>query len=200
MATKAILVTSGACEAGVSYALIENNRVSDIFKGEKLPSFNPEQIKLMALPKGEEYKYAIGQVLNASGELEELTLDQAKSMQSMKVISAFELEVARVQKEYIPLDEVLTYELQYKEALAGPTANTPFIDELAKARGESRFDLINKIREKHESYTSKLATLLGAKAKAVKQIESASNFEQVLAINYSAPESAEQNTTQNNTN
>ncbi|BDR28113.1 hypothetical protein [Helicobacter suis] len=109
-------------------------------------------------------------------------------MQISKVISAFELEVARVQKEYIPLDEVLTFELQYQEAMLGITQNTPFINELAKVRGENRIDLINKIKEKHETYTTKLATLLGSKAKAVKQIENASNIEEVIKINYSAPQ------------
>ncbi|WP_163534087.1 hypothetical protein [Helicobacter suis] len=184
---QAILETSGKCEPNISYALIEANRVKDIFKGSSLPSYNAQQIKLFALPVGEEYKYAIGQALNESGQLEELSLDQAKAMQTSKVISAFELEVARVQKEYIPLDEVLTYELQYQEALAGISADTPFINELAKVKGEDRADLINKIKTKHEAYTTKLATLLGLKAKAVKQIENASNFEEVLKINYSAP-------------
>ncbi|BCD45674.1 MULTISPECIES: hypothetical protein [Helicobacter] len=185
---KAILETSGKCESNTSYALIEANRVKDIFKGSSLPSYNTQHIKLFALPAGEEYKYAIGQALNENGELEELSLDQAKAMQISKVISAFELEVARVQKEYIPLDEVLTFELQYQEAMLGITQNTPFINELAKVRGENRIDLINKIKEKHETYTTKLATLLGSKAKAVKQIENASNIEEVIKINYSAPQ------------
>ncbi|WP_163535248.1 hypothetical protein [Helicobacter suis] len=184
---QAILETSGRCEPNISYALVEANRVKDIFKGSSLPSYNVEHIKLFALPVGEEHKYVVGQALNENGELEALTLDQAKAMQTSKVISAFELEVARVQKEYIPLDEVLTYELQYQEAMLGITQDTPFINELAKVREENRVDLINKIKTKHEAYTTKLATLLGLKAKAVKQIENASNFEEVLKINYSAP-------------
>ncbi|BDR28112.1 hypothetical protein [Helicobacter suis] len=45
---KAILETSGKCESNTSYALIEANRVKDIFKGSSLPSYNTQHIKLFA--------------------------------------------------------------------------------------------------------------------------------------------------------
>ncbi|WP_163566244.1 hypothetical protein [Helicobacter suis] len=179
--------TSGVCVPGIKYALINNNAVSDIFDGANLPTYSATSIKLIALPKGEEYKYSIGQTLNENGELEELTLDQAKQIQILKICNAFEQAVYQTQTSYIPLEETLTFELQYQEAkLVGSDNPTPFLDQLAQSRNEDKQQLAKKILEKHDAYINKLALLLGAKSKAIKQVESCNSLEAVLEVNYSA--------------
>lgn len=180
--------TSGKCTPGIKYALISNNTVQDIFDGKNLAEYNAEQVKLIALPQGQEYKYCVGQILNQNAELEPLSLEQFKQIQVTKIAQRFEQEIYQTQKEYIPLEEMLTFEMQYQEAKLIHTDNpTPFLDSLAEHRGQDKAELAKKILEKHDTYIDRLAKLLGQKSKAIKQVEGCVSIEEVLKINEQTP-------------
>ncbi|WP_104695753.1 hypothetical protein [Helicobacter salomonis] len=179
----------GTCEPGITYALVENDLVTDIFDGSMLPEYNPAQLHIIALPVGEELAYNVGnKVLN--GVIEPTSLAEAKSKQLWLINEGFELEVSQLQQEHFPLEEVLSFNLQAQEAqlyLQDPQASTPFLEELAQARGEDKGVLASKILDKHQAHAKKLATLLGHRHQLRDRIEKARSFEEVLGVVYTSP-------------
>ncbi|WP_199764521.1 hypothetical protein [Helicobacter bizzozeronii] len=173
----------GQCLPDRFYALIEDNTIKDIFKGDTLPEYNADQLHIMELPQGEEWQYAIGLELSDTGELVPLELEQIKERQLDFINAAFEAQMQSVQEEYIPLDEVLTFELQRQEA-SNLEGDTPFLDQLAQARGEDRKVLASKILKKHNDYMQQLATLLGKRHRLRDQVQNATSAQEVFNIRY----------------
>ncbi|CCF80920.1 hypothetical protein HBZS_113690 [Helicobacter bizzozeronii CCUG 35545] len=75
-----VAVIKGVCDPDKFYALIEDNTIKDIFKGESLPEYNAAQLQIMQLPQGQEREYAIGTPLK-EGKLVPLELEQIKERQ-----------------------------------------------------------------------------------------------------------------------
>ncbi len=173
----------GQCLPDRFYALIEDNTIKDIFKGDTLPEYNADQLHIMQLPQGEEWQYAIGLELSDTGELVPLELEQIKERQLDFINAAFEAQMQSVQDEYIPLDEVLSFELQRQEA-SNLEGDTPFLDQLAQARGEDRKVLADKILKKHNEYMQQLATLLGKRHRLRDQVQNATSAQEVFNIRY----------------
>ncbi|WP_104637803.1 hypothetical protein [Helicobacter felis] len=176
----------GTCKPDRFYALIENNTIANIFSGENLKEYNPAQLDIRELPKGEEKFFAIGLSLGENGELLPLSLEQMKERQLDFLNDDFTMEVQRVQREYIPLEEVLTFELQRQEALSleqgGPT---PFLDQLAQTRGEKKEVLARKILKKHTEYMQSLAFLVGKRHKLRNQIEESQSAQEIIDVRFS---------------
>ncbi|WP_104709121.1 hypothetical protein [Helicobacter felis] len=176
----------GTCKPDRFYALIENNTIVNIFSGENLKEYNPAQLDIRELPKGEEKFFAIGLSLGENAELLPLSLEQMKERQLDFLNDDFTMEVQRVQREYIPLEEVLTFELQRQEALSleqgGPT---PFLDQLAQTRGEKKEVLARKILKKHSEYMQSLAFLVGKRHKLRNQIEESQSAQEIINVRFS---------------
>ncbi|CCF80529.1 hypothetical protein HBZS_109770 [Helicobacter bizzozeronii CCUG 35545] len=112
-----------------------------------------------------------------------MSLEQIKERQLDFINTAFEAQMQSVQDEYIPLDEVLSFELQRQEA-SNLEGDTPFLDQLAQARGEDRKVLADKILKKHNEYMQQLATLLGKRHRLRDQVQNATSAQEVFNIRY----------------
>ncbi|WP_162983129.1 hypothetical protein [Helicobacter mehlei] len=185
--TQTPLINKGTCDPSRIYALIENNTIRDIFRGDTLPEYNADQLDIRVLPLGEEQMYSVGLALK-EGELQPLSLEQIKQRQISFIDEDFEAEMLEVQNEYIPLEEILTFEMQRQEALSlQQGGQTPFLDKLAAARGESKEALAGKILKKHADYMGTLAVLLGNRHKLRTQIEQSKDPQEIMQIAYKSP-------------
>ncbi|WP_120945110.1 hypothetical protein [Helicobacter labacensis] len=177
----------GTCQPNRFYALIEDNAISDIFKGEDLPNYNPEQLMVLEIPQDQEAYYCVGLKLQ-EGKLVPMSLDQAKQRQLDLIDALFSQDLGRMHSAHIPLGEVLTFEKQYQEAITtDPTIPTPFIDALALARDEPRAILVKKIINKYEAYNKALTKLLGYRHRLRRAIKEAKSVQEVLNIEYKSP-------------
>ncbi|WP_104578829.1 hypothetical protein [Helicobacter felis] len=179
------------CTPGVFYALIENGEVVNIFDGKTLPEYNPAHLNVVEVPEQDTplvsaIKYNIGSKF-VEGRIEPIDLQEAKARHLELINGLFEADIARVQKEYIPLEEVLTFELQYQEALVASTQETPFLEELARMRGEDVMDLAQKIISKRKAYMKQLATLMGYRHRLKNALEKAQDYEQIAQVEYNSP-------------
>ncbi|WP_121022817.1 hypothetical protein [Helicobacter vulpis] len=179
----------GCCQADLYYALIQDNQIADIFKGESLPQFNPKDIQLIALPQGQERHYKIGGRVQ-EGKLVPMSLEEAKATQLAYINLAFEAAFNAAQSEHVPLEESMSYELQYQEAQlfnTDPSKPTPFLDALALARKETKSALAAKILSKHQAYFSKLATLMGYTQTLRNNLAKAQDLQEVFQVEFKNP-------------
>lgn len=186
-ATPQPAINKGTCDPNRIYALVQDDAIKDIFRGDALPEYNADQLDVRVLPQGQERLYSVGTPLK-EGQLQPLRLEDIKQRQLSFINEDFEEEILRVQNEYIPLEEILTFELQRQEALnLQKGGETPFLDKLASTRGESKEVLASKILKKHEDYMQTLAVLLGNRHKLRNQIERSKDPEEIMKIVYQSP-------------
>ncbi|GMB89864.1 hypothetical protein NHP190002_05430 [Helicobacter ailurogastricus] len=179
-------VQSATCTPGKLYALIENNSITDIFDGSVLPTYNPTMIKLIEIPKDQAHLYAVGGRIK-DGQLVPMSLEEAKNRKKAWINSMFENAVLDLHNEHVPFVEVLSYERQLQDSITcfkEPNGPTPFLDGLAKARGEDRRLLAKKILDKSEAYTKGLTKLLGQRHQAILNVEGAQSVLEVYQIEY----------------
>lgn len=174
----------------VKYALIENNKVSYIFTGKECKEINENQLKVLEIPKEKENQVMIGcDVIN--DEIQSITLDEAKQSHIEYINNRFNDEVAQLQGEYIPKEEVLTYDLQNMQAQQylsnHDESQAGFIKILAEQRGVSLDYLAKKIVEKSKAYNEKMGVLIGYRQKLKDSVFNAKSYDEISQISYKSP-------------
>lgn len=116
----------------------------------------------------------------------------AKNTKNAKMSAAMQAEVADATSSLggFGYYEVASFPFQVAEAKAfklDPTAQTEFIDELLVSRGfegETKEILANKILDKYSVWRKVYTTALGKYHRKVKELESATTLEQVVAVSW----------------
>ncbi|WP_146036047.1 XkdW family protein [Pseudomonas sp. LFM046] len=98
----------------------------------------------------------------------------------------YEGEFAAIKRQY-PDAERESWPIQLREAellLTNPQAATPFLDALLMARafGENKVELADKVRAKNEAYAGLSAALTGKRHKLERQLVLAETLEQVQSV------------------
>lgn len=120
------------------------------------------------------------------------TLDDIKSAKMVEINAAYNDATSSLVNTY-PATELLTFDKQEQEArayVADPSASTPFLSGLAKARGITLDDLVWRVIAKSEAFASAVATLTGQRQRYEDLLDAATTAEEVAAIvpEYKLPE------------
>lgn len=174
-------------EQGKRYALINNNKIGYIFD-DSLCKEVDDSLEVVEIPHDEAIvegcRYENGQAIP-------ITLAEAKQSQLDYINNRFDSEVSELQGEYVPKEEVLTYNLQLQEAKDYKEHNdlqrVPFLKALSESREIDISVLSDKIIEKNQNYTTKLATIMGYRAKLKAQLERAESLAEVREVSYRSP-------------
>ena len=166
-------------EQGKRYALINNNKIGYIFD---------DSLEVVEIPHDEAI---IEGCRYENGKAIPITLAEAKQSQLDYINNRFDSEVSEMQGEYVPKEEVLSYNLQLQEAKEykqhQDINQVPFLKALCESREVDIDVLSDKIIEKNQNYTTKLATIMGYKAKLKAELEKADSLEGVRGIHYRSP-------------
>ena len=169
------------------YALINNNQIGYIFD-DSLCKEVDDSLEVVEIPHDEAIvegcRYENGQAIP-------ITLAEAKEQHLHYINNRFDNEVGELQGEYVPKEEVLTYNLQLQEAKAYKEHNdlqrVPFLKALSESRGQDINVLAEKIIEKNNKYTEKLAVIMGYRSKLKAQLERAESLAEVREVSYRSP-------------
>ena len=174
-------------EQGKRYALINNNKIGYIFD-DSLCKEVDDSLEVVEIPHDEAI---VEGCRYENGKAIPITLAEAKQSQLDYINNRFDSEVSELQGEYVPKEEVLTYNLQLQEAKEykqhQDINQVPFLKALSESREIDISVLSDKIIEKNQNYTTKLATIMGYRAKLKAQLESAQSLEDVKNIAYRSP-------------
>lgn len=114
----------------------------------------------------------------------EPSLDEIKAAKLYEINSSYDAITSSLVSTY-PSTELLTFDKQEMEARAranDPSANTPFLDGLAKARGIALDDLVVRVIKKSEAFAAAVASLTGQRQRYEDLLDSAQTAEEVSAI------------------
>lgn len=176
------------------YALIVNGAVAQIFTKEDIAEWDENSILAVELTKKQESSIEVGQSYNESGFVE-ITLDEAKQKAINFINKNFEYECDSVKGEYVPQEEVLTWNTQEAEAKAYQTSkkssDCPMLSALATARGIDLATLAAKVIEKSEKYRAAIIALTANRQSLQDKIEACTTIAQVDKIEYKSPLASE---------
>lgn len=113
-------------------------------------------------------------------------LASLRQVQLDQINAAYEAEFADVKRQY-PESERVSWPVQLREALeweSSTQAETPFLDILLADRGfgETKSELVEKVKAKSEAYMGLSATLIAKRHRLERAIERADSVEAVEAI------------------
>lgn len=181
-------------EDGKLYALIENGLVVYIFDKNEIPQWNEQNIIAVELSDVDRQWVSIGDRYDYQKEcFVQPTLEEAKEQQLHYINNRFENEVSQIKAEYIPDDELLTWDLQSSEAqnylkAKNPNAKlAPLLAIIAEQRDIELGALCEKVAQKSNAYREKVFTLIGYRQKLQKSIENAQSIEEVVEVEYHSP-------------
>lgn len=122
----------------------------------------------------------------------EPTLEEIKILKLGEINSAYDAATSSLVATY-PQTELLTFDKQEQEArsyLSDPSASTPFLSGLAKARGITLDDLVGRVIAKSEAFAAAVATLTGQRQRYEDLLTVAKTAEEIEAIvpEYRLPE------------
>lgn len=142
--------------------------------------------------KIEEYAKAHPEDVTEEPAPAEPTLDELKTTKLSEINAAYDTATSSLVSTY-PATELLTFDKQETEARAyasDPSASTPFLSGLAKARGITLDDLVGRVIRKSEAFASAVATLTGQRQRYEDLLDAATTAEEVAAIvpEYKLPE------------
>ena len=176
-------------ESGKKYALINDFKVVEIFDSSTLSQWDENSILAIPLSAEQEAWVKVGCSYDGENILQK-TLEEHKQEKLDYVNFCFEQECSAVKGEYIPNDELLTWNLQEAEAKAfsaNAQAATPLLSTLAKARGLELGALCSKVLEKSTLYSQAVALLVGNRQALQDKIEAATTQKELDAIKYVSP-------------
>ena len=122
----------------------------------------------------------------------EATLEELKEAKLAEINSVYDEATSSLVSTY-PQTELLTFDKQEAEARAysaDPSASTPFLSGLAKARGITLDDLVGRVIAKSEAFEAAVATLTGQRQRYEDLLGVATTAEEIAAIvpEYKLPE------------
>lgn len=161
-------------------------------KGEEVKTLVPATtLSLYEMIEGKQYFYgqaipeSCEEVVDFEGKEEEFVVvfkDRAMFEKSKE----FRLSIERFLDSYIPQEELLSWDMQYQEALIykqNPNSEPPLITSLCKARYDSLEPLptlVDKILEKSMQYKLLSGNLIGQKQAIIDKIENAKSMAELL--------------------
>lgn len=179
-------------ELGKIYARIHNGKVAQIFDINDLKEWNEEHILCVELSEEQREWVSEGDRYDTEAKcFIEPSLEEAREQQLFYINNRFESEIAKIKSEYIPQEELATWDLQFAEAQSflksKSEKDAPLLALIASQRGQDLESLSQKVVEKSQSYREKAFTLIGYRQKLVKAIESAQSVGEVADISYTSP-------------
>lgn len=130
---------------------------------------------------------AILQAMFHTATLTPLDLPTLKAIKLAQINASYQ-EALDLITQATPQAEIQSWATQESEAKAYQTsqeAQTPYIDSLAKARGVEKTELVAKILEKAQIFSTLSATLTGSRQKCEDAIAKAQNAKELEAIIFS---------------
>lgn len=175
-----------------TYAIINNNQVTQLFTKEIMPQWNEAFITAVPLTKKQKQWVNIGTLYDENTQsFVEPSLDEIKRDQIAYVNANFEKECESIKGEYVPNDEQLSWSIQEEEAKAYWNSENPklcpMLATLAKSRGIPLQTLVEKVLEKNTQYRQAIAMLVGNRQALQDRIERAESVEAVRAVEYISP-------------
>lgn len=113
-------------------------------------------------------------------------LEKAKSAKLAEINKAAEAQVAAIRRQY-PQFEIDSWTEQKSEALAyqaDSSAETPFLFGVAKERGISLDELVEKVMKKVELYRNTVAPVTGKRQRLEKRINTIKNSNELSFISW----------------
>lgn len=132
---------------------------------------------------------AILQAMFHTATLTPLDLPTLKAIKLAQINASYQ-EALDLITQATPQAEIQSWATQESEAKAyqaNQEAPTPYIDSLAKARGVEKGELVAKILEKAQIFSTLSATLTGSRQKCEDAIAKAQNAKDLEAIIFSPP-------------
>lgn len=161
-------------------------------KGEEVKTLVPATtLSLYEMIEGKQYFYgqaipeSCEEVVDFEGKEEEFVAvfkDRAMFEKSKE----FRLSIERFLDSYIPQEELLSWDMQYQEALSykqNPNSEVPLITAICKARYGTLDNLevlVEKILEKSMQYKLLSGNLIGQKQAIIDKIENAKSMAELL--------------------
>lgn len=130
---------------------------------------------------------AILQAMFHTATLTPLDLPTLKAIKLAQINASYQ-EALDLITQATPQAEIQSWATQESEAKAyqaNQEAKTPYIDSLAKARGVEKTELVAKILEKAQIFSTLSATLTGSRQKCEDAIAKAQNAKELEAIIFS---------------
>lgn len=184
---------SWAISSNTSISLV-NRSLSVNEQGNFIDDITPEEIQAGT--------QAVKEYCLANNELEllkqylTLVLNGAELLTEMKAVKLIEINkdyesaILKVQKDYIPQSEMLSFETQEKESLAYKNSNykdtslCPFMQAIATARGIDLRTLCDKAIEKATLYRQASGALIGKRQCLQDRIELVQSLEDLNLITW----------------
>lgn len=161
-------------------------------KGEEVKTLIPATtLSLYEIVEGKQYFYgktipeSCEEVVDFKGKEEEF-VKVFKDRAMFEKSKEFRLVIERFLDSYIPQEELLSWDMQYQEALSykqNPNSELPLITSLCKARYDSLEPLpalVDKILEKSMQYKLLSGNLIGQKQRIIDEIEGAKTMATLL--------------------
>lgn len=133
------------------------------------------------------------QAMFHTATLTPLDLPTLKAIKLAQINASYQ-ETLDLITQATPQAEIQSWATQESEAKAyqaSQEAQTPYIDSLAKARGVEKGELVAKILEKAQIFSTLSATLTGSRQKCEDAIAKAQNAKELEAIIFSPPSDKE---------
>ena len=179
-------------QEGKTYALIDSlNVVNLIFDLEIFPEWDENSVLVVELDTATQEWLEVGMSYDPiTHTFIQPTLEEYKEKKLNFINAMFELE-AQTLKDIIPNDERLSWDTQKLEAerflQTGDKTQAPVLEALSLSRGLDINDLAQKVLQKNKAFNENIAKLIGNRQNLQKQIEQATNYKEVLAIEYVSP-------------
>ncbi|HEG0588522.1 TPA: hypothetical protein SB588_001646 [Campylobacter coli] len=117
-------------------------------------------------------------------------LTEMKAIKLIEINKDYEKAILKVQKDYIPQSEMLSFETQERESLAYKNSNyqdtslCPFMQAIATARGMDLRTLCDKAIEKATLYRQASGALIGKRQGLQDRVELAQNLDELNLITW----------------
>ncbi|EOI6145560.1 hypothetical protein ACMU5N_001354 [Campylobacter coli] len=117
-------------------------------------------------------------------------LTEMKEIKLIEINKAYESAILKVQTEYIPQSEMLSFETQERESLAYKNSNyqdtstCPFMQAIATARGMDLRTLCDKAIEKATLYRQASGALIGKRQGLQDRVEMVQSLEELNLITW----------------
>lgn len=182
-----------AISSNTSIALV-NRSLSTNEQGSYIDDITPEEIQA-GTQSAKEYCLEnnklelLKQYLPLVLSDEEL-LDEMKAIKLIEINKDYEKAILKVQTEYIPQTEMLSFETQERESLAYKNSNyqdtslCPFMQAIATARGMDLRTLCDKAIEKATLYRQASGVLIGKRQGLQDRIELVQSLEELNLITW----------------
>lgn len=184
------IITKIPTQEGVSYAMLsENNALIYAFShADRTHYIDGERVVIIPNEQIQEVKE--GDVYNHETKQFELDMEYVRSLYIGLANKSYDSVIRVIMGEDTPLSEMISWETQEKEAKAylesKDIAQAGSIALMAQTQGRDIEEFANKILEKAQKYRVASSFLIGYRQKIIKELENASDIEQIRAAQFNS--------------